>query len=486
MKHVVLKLQDLFFLAIVLSVFQGIGQKGQLDRATVIAANNYLDTLRVHKNTPGISAAVAVNGKTLWEYGSGFSDLNTKKNALPNTIYRIASVSKLITTAAIAKMAENNTVNFSDDVNDFFQVSNQKVTIKQVLSHTSGIRHYKYNEKTENYPYYDNVVDALDIFINDELEFSPGEKHQYSSYGIDLIGAIVEKASGQAFEKYVQDTILDPLEMRHTFLRKPKNNHPQLSKFYQDNENVIPEIDLSYNIPGGGMYATVQDLVNFGNAFLSDDFISEELKEQLFTNTTLTDGTEIAYGLGWMIEKLKDGSEMYYHDGHMDGPHSILAIYPTYHLSIAIVSNKGSNWGIREALELSCKVLKLDTCPEVVAAPQTDPKLIRQTFQNLSADFQGFIDAIINGKRKELEEIVDDKFKSQTWPDKKTFIDFLITVGNKHELFDVDFSVRGMTEGDKSFVKTLRFQEHYTDKSWYLIYTLQKEKWALTSIDVFD
>ena len=485
MKYTILKLQNPVFLAMVLSALSCTGQKEKLDQTTVIAANNYLDTLRVHKNTPGISAAIAIDGKTIWEYGSGFYDINAKKNAAPNTIYRIASVSKLITTAAITKMVQDKQLHFSDDVNSFFKIADEEVSIAQVLSHTSGIRHYYYNERVDNYPYYDNVVKATEIFVGDPLEFSPGEKHQYSSYGIDLIGAIVEKVSGQPFERYVQNDVLNPLKMKNTFLRKPENSS-NVSKFYASNQTLLPEIDLSYNIPGGGMYATVQDLVNFGNAFLSGDFISNELKEQLFTNVTLSNGEEIKYGLGWMIEKLKDGSEMYYHDGHMDGTHSILAIYPKYNLSIAIISNKGSNWGIREALELSCKVLKLDTCPEVIAEPQTDPKRIRQMFQNLSTGFDDFRDAITNKERKKLEDIIDDNFKSQIWADKKTFINFLMTIGNNYEVFDIDFSVRGMTDGDKTFVKTLRFQEYYTDKSWYITYTLRKDKWRLTSIEIYE
>lgn len=487
MKNTISKLHKLFlFISLLGFAISCTGQKDKLRTANAIPGNHYLDSLRVAKASPGISAAIAVKGKTIWEYGSGFSNISEKKKASPNTVYRIASVSKLITTAAIAKMVQNKRLDFSDDVNDYFRLSDQKISIEQVLSHTSGIRHYRYNEKVENYPHYDNVVDATAVFINDPLEFNPGEKFGYSSYGIDLLGAIIEKVSKQSFDKYVQDHVLKPLKMESTFLRPPQSSHQHLSEFYANEQNLVPDIDLSYNIPGGGMYSTVKDLVAFGNAFLSDDYISRPIKEKLFTKAKLNNGNEVNYGLGWIVQKMDDGSEVYYHDGHMDGTHSILAIYPKYHLSIAMISNRGSNWGLPEALDFSCRVYGIEKCPEIIAEQEKDPQFIMQMFQNLSANFDDFRNAISTGNQVKLEQLLASNFKSDSWPDKKAFIAFLMTLGNEHEVYDVDISVKGMNNGDKAFIKNLRFQEHYKDKSWYLIYTLYEDQWLISSIEVFE
>jgi len=447
--------------------------------------NAYLDSLRLAKNTPGMSAAIAVNGKMIWEYGSGYSNLDKKKKASPNTLYRIASVSKLITTAAMAKMVQDKKLKFSDDVNKFFKVSDQKMSIAQVLSHTSGIRHYRYNERTDRFPHYDNVIKALEVFINDSLLFTPGEKHQYSSYGIDLIGAIVEKQSKQSFEKYVQKNVLKPLKMKNTFLREPKNTK-NLSKFYDGNQTLIPKVDLSYNIPGGGMYSTVQDLTKLGNAFLSDDFVSKQVKEKLFTKAKLNNGKEIDYGLGWIVQKLDDGSEAYYHDGHMDGTHSTLVIYPKYKASISMIANRGSNWGITEALELLCKVYKIEKCPKIVVKKNRDRQYIMKIFQNLSTSFQDFQNALGNSDRSKLEELIANTFQSKVWSDKKTFIDFLMKVESKYEVFDMDLSVKGLEDGDEANVKTIRFLDKQSNKSWSLKYQLNKTQWSLISIDVFE
>ncbi len=449
--------------------------------------NKFIDSLRDEKRIPGMSAAISVKGRIIWEYGSGYSNISTKKKATPLTVYRIASVSKLITTAAIGKLVENKALSFSDDINNYFKISDQYISIAQVLSHTSGIRHYRYHEKVENYPHYKSVTDALEVFIKDSLEFKPGSKQGYSSYGIDLLGAIIEQQSGSTFEKYVENNVLHPLKMHNTFMRPPQTNHRYLSRFYLNDRDTLAAIDLSYNIPGGGMYSTVRDLVNFGDAFLDNGFMDSKIVEKLFTKSKLNNGEEIGYGLGWIVQKLDDGSEMYYHDGHMDGSHAILAIYPKYALSVAILSNRGSNWGVQEALNLSCKVYGLDECPKILTKPEADPQFIMQAFESLSTSFQQFREAIENKDKTLLEDLISDSFKSDEWPKKKEFIDFLTTVEDDYVVFDMDFSIKGLNHGDKAYVKTMRFQNFNSHKSWYLVFTLSNNgQWQMISMAAFD
>lgn len=449
-------------------------------------ANHFIDSLRIDRQLPGMSATVLVKGDIVWSYGSGYADITQQKPVGPNTIFRIASVSKLITTSAMLKMVETGIIDLNIPINQYIDFPNSnKITLKHLASHTSGIRHYFYDEREDRYPHYESVSDALDIFRSDSLEFEPGSEYGYSSYGINLIGAVIEKQARQSFEVYVEENILKPLAMENTFLRIEEVPEEAIATFYRNATSVTPEVDLSYNIPGGGMYSTTNDLVRFGSAFLGNEFLGDELKRKTFSRTALSNGEKIDYGLGWLIETLDDGSEVYFHDGHMDGTHSILIVYPEYELSLAMISNRGSNWGIDEAVELACIFNAAEACPQVVPDPVLNPNRIRSTFQNLTESFSQWQNAVRDKDVEALSLLVSDTFSSTGWPQKSQFVDFLSNIGNEFSVFNQDISLRGLEIGDFAYTRTIRFENFESHKEWYLVFTLKEEGWKVTSFEAF-
>ncbi len=453
---------------------------------TVLAANEYLDSLRSRKSLPGLSAAIAMKGKIVWSNASGYTDLPNKVPATPNTIYRIASVSKVVTIGAMLKMLEDQTLALDQSIDAYLDFPQGKnITLRHLAAHTAGIRHYYYDEREDLYPHFSSVSEAINVFKNDPLESQPGDKYGYSSYGIDLIGAIIEKQSGMTFEDYVRKTVLNPLNMSNTFFQIPQGKGKQLSKFYEDEQAEVAVMDLSYNIPGGGMYSTVEDLAKYGAAYLDGTFISEDLKSKTFTKSTLNNGEQTTYGLGWIIQDLDNGQQVYYHDGHMDGTHSVLLLIPEMDLSIAMISNRGSNWGATEALELACLYQGEQDCPSVVLAPGMDPAYIQQTFQNLSMTFANWQTSTQSKDRNALASLIASDFNSKQWPSKHSYLDFLVNQGSSFTLSNQDISLKGLADGDKAYIRTLQFDNYQSEKNWYLVLRLEKGDWQIIGMEAF-
>ena len=263
-------------------------------------ARVYVRAHREELGIPGISAAVGVDGILVWSEGFGFSDLENRVPARATTLYRVGSVSKPITAAAVVQLALDGRLDLDAPVQQYvpsFPRKEQPITTRQVAGHLSGIRHYRGDESvSEGQLHYDDVVDALGIFGEDPLLFTPGERYSYSSYGWNLISAVVQGAAGEDFLSYMQANVFDPLGMNHTYADDPRRIIPGRTRFYSfagGRTRNAPFVDNSYKWAGGGFIASVEDLVRFGSAHLSPGFLPQEGLDLLFTSQLTNDGEEI-------------------------------------------------------------------------------------------------------------------------------------------------------------------------------------------------
>jgi CubicO group peptidase (beta-lactamase class C family) len=223
----------------------------------------------------------------------------------------------------------------------------------------AGIRHYKENDpndltRTEHYA---SATDALKIFENDSLLFKPGEKFYYSSFGWNLIGAIIENVSREPYLHYMSRHIWKPLEMNHTYGDVADSSMVLKSKFYGPTGKEAPFEDLSYKYSGGGLLSTGQDLVKFGNALLHGNLPYQKQVESLFQTQHTTDGNPSGYGLGWYVGRDKNGHRIWYHAGDLLNSSAYLVIYPDDDLVVAFLANsqQGLLFDIREVGELFYK-----------------------------------------------------------------------------------------------------------------------------------
>ena len=194
------------------------------------------------------------------------------------------------------------------------------------------------------------MLAGLEIFANDTLQTVPGTTYSYSSYGWNLLSAVVEGASGEQFLAYMQANVFGPLGMRHTVAGHTDSIIVGRTGFYERTADGAivnaPYVDNSYKWAGGGFLSTPEDMVRFANAHLESGFLDPETVQLLWTSQRTTDGEMTGYGIGWSTGDL-NGQRIISHGGGSVGGNCLLMILPERDLVLAITTNI-SNAGFRD------------------------------------------------------------------------------------------------------------------------------------------
>jgi CubicO group peptidase (beta-lactamase class C family) len=302
-----------------------------------------LDTME-RAGVPGVSITVGRDGRILWSEGLGWADLEQRVAVTPLTRFRVGSVSKSLTSAALGMLVEQGKVDLDQPVQRYvpsFPVKRWPITTRQLAGHIAGVRHYRGAEFALNRPF-PTVADGLTIFADDSLLFEPGTAYRYSSYGYNLVSAVLEGASGTPFLEYMGTHVFRPAGMRQTVPDFVDSLIPFRARWYSgDQDGVVNAmfVDNSYKWAGGGFLSTTEDLVRFGFAMLDDKFVSRETRELLWTSLTLRDGKTTGYGLGWGVGQDGAGRRRVMHSGGSMGGTAYLVIYPEQRLVVALLAN---------------------------------------------------------------------------------------------------------------------------------------------------
>ncbi len=311
----------------------------------------------IARGIPGISVAVAVDGKIVYSEGFGYSDLEQRVPVWPTTKFRIASISKPLTAVGLMELVQAGKVDLDAPVQKYVPTFPDKgavITVRRIAGHLGGIRHYKDDEFLIQ-KHYGSVLKGLKIFQDDPLVSPPGTKFNYSSYGFNLVSAVIEAASGENFLSYMQSHVFTPLGLVHTTADQNTQIVEQRSRFYdipKDGpiENA-PYVDNSYKWAGGGFLSTAEDLTRFGSAVLQPGILNAQSLKTMFTSQKTTAGEETGYGIGWGIYKTASGKQAYAHSGGAIGGTSQLIVYPESHIVVAVIANlSGAQWK-REEIE---------------------------------------------------------------------------------------------------------------------------------------
>lgn len=302
---------------------------------------------------PGLAVSLVKNEKVAWTEGFGFSDVENDVVVRPDAVFRIASITKPMTATAVMQLVERGLVRLDDPVQQYvpsFPDKGSPITIRHLLTHTSGIRHYKPGE-FNNKQSYESLDDAFDLFKDDPLLFPPGEKYSYSTYGYNLLAAVVERVSGMPFERYLQERIWRPAEMPDTRLEHPPEIVKRRARHYVRSESGelqnAPYADLSVKWAGGGVISTAPDVARFHIALDKGKLLEPETLAQMYTPATLNDGTRTNYGLGWQ-SVVADGQQWVAHSGGATGGTTYLLRNPESGIAVVILANVQDAPGLRE------------------------------------------------------------------------------------------------------------------------------------------
>lgn len=317
------------------------------------SARSVLQELKNEFQVPGMAVAVSVKGEIVWIEGLGYSDMENRMEVDPAmTKFRIASISKSLTATAMAKLYEEGKLDPDKKIQEYVPSFPEKefpISVRQVAGHIGGIRHYRGKEMF-NKQHYESVLEGLNIFKDDPLEHEPGTRYLYSSYGWNLLSAVVENAAGESFLEFMDKTVIIPLDMKNTMAEDVTREIPNLSKFYtfdRDKGYVVESsfVDNSYKWAGGGYVSTVEDLVKFGNAYLGGEYLKPETIEEFTRPQMVNDTTTTNYGMGWNKRESEYGW-WFGHSGSAIGGKGRLVIYPNDEIVVALLANSESiNFG---------------------------------------------------------------------------------------------------------------------------------------------
>jgi D-alanyl-D-alanine carboxypeptidase len=292
----------------------------------------------------GLSIAVARGDKVILSKGYGKADLEHGVPATDASVFRIASVTKQFTAAAIMRLVEQGKLALDDDLTKYvdFPTHGRTVTIRHLLTHTSGIKSYTeipgfFETTTRDLP----PERVLDPVRDLPLDFEPGTRFAYSNTGYHLLGMIIEKVSGVPYAKHMQDEFFTPLNLRRTRYDVASDVIPGRARGYGVINGVPTNASyLSMTIPysAGGLLSTAGDLVQWQLALNSGRVVSPDSYKQMATPATLSDGSSAPYGFGLFISDV-DGRPNLMHEGGIPGFNSILVHFTNEKLSIAVLSN---------------------------------------------------------------------------------------------------------------------------------------------------
>ena len=303
------------------------------------------DTMQVLR-APGASLCVIRDGRIVWSRAFGLADVEQNVPATTETRFRIGSVSKSLTSVAIGRLVQDGQLDLDSPVQRYvpgFPEKRYPITVRQVAGHLAGIRHYETGE-FENRERYPTVTEGLAIFEADLLLFEPGTRFNYSSYGYNLLGAVIEGASGRSYLEYMRDEVLTPAGMTHTSFEHPDSIIPHRGRYYTRTDSIgpainAPYVDNTYKWPSGGFLSTAEDLARFGDRLLRGELLRPETVALLWTPMQTSDGTSTEYGIGWTVERDSLGRRRVRHSGGSVGGTAHLIIYPDQRVVVAVLVN---------------------------------------------------------------------------------------------------------------------------------------------------
>lgn len=331
-----------------------------LSEASKNTINELVEEYRQREKIPGITVAVGVENRLEHTAAFGLADVENNVAVNPDTRFRTASVAKSLTAVLIMSLVEDGKIDLDAEVQTYcpeFPKKKWPVTVKQVLCHQAGIRHYKSAAEALSTQHYFTLSDALETFAEDPLRYEPGTKYLYTSFGYNLLGSVAEDAGGEDFMSLLKKRVLEPAGMQHTtnddtfaiiknrsrgyvrfnraqLMRLPGGHNIKLGELYNAQLH-----DTSMKIPGGGLLSTSADLVRFASAVNSGKIISQqELLQQMWTSQETNSGFKPGYGLGWAIGSYK-GKRHVMHSGDQSGTSTTMVLFPELGVSIAIMCN---------------------------------------------------------------------------------------------------------------------------------------------------
>lgn len=299
---------------------------------------------------PGGAVILVREGQVIFRAARGMADVELGVALEPEHVFRLGSITKQFTAAAIMQLADEGKLAVEDPITKYlpdYPTQGHTITVEHLLTHTSGIANY-----TDIPGYWlgpriraDLTTDELIAVFRDlPMEFAPGTRFAYSNSGYVLLGAIVEKVSGQAFAEYVRERLFAPLGMAHSHSGGMQLIPGRVEGYESDGGELANAPFLSMTQPhaAGALLSSVDDLARWSAGLFGGKVVSEESLARMTTAYTLADGEDTGYGYGLAIGSFR-GEPSIAHGGGIHGFSTHAMWLPESQVFVAVLSNHPGN-----------------------------------------------------------------------------------------------------------------------------------------------
>ncbi len=296
---------------------------------------------------PGMGAAIWSGDRLIWSGSAGQRDVERKLPVNEQTLFRLASVSKVLAVTAAAKLREQGRLDVDAPISTIVPYLGNEwpaISARQLAAHVSGIPHYQPVDESRGGHRFASVRESVGVFSGRPLLFVPGARYSYSSYGFTLLTAAIEAGSGKPYLNYLADEIVPGIAIGPD---ATATGNPNASKAYAVANATVTEVaphDYSYSWGGAGMGATPAALATFGGRLMTGKIVSRPTFDWMLQPGKLADGSNVRdedyeIGFGWRTQRDVDGERTAHHAGVTSGARSALVLYPDRGFAVSLLSN---------------------------------------------------------------------------------------------------------------------------------------------------
>jgi D-alanyl-D-alanine carboxypeptidase len=345
-------------------------------------------------SAPGAAILIVRDGEVLFRRAYGTADLEQQIPLRPDHVFRIASVTKQFTAVAVLMLAERGLLSLADPLSRFLPdfPGAGGITIEHLLTHTSGVQDY--TELPEWLPLKRkdlSLGELIGLFKDRPSQFAPGSRWEYSNSGYVLLGAVIEKASGQSYAEYLRQNIFTPLGMKDSCYGQARPIIPRRVPGYERTQSGFvntPYLSMSLPYAAGAVLASVDDLARWQQGLEAGRLITASSLERAWTTARLADGTPTGYGYGWYLSTYA-GQRVVEHGGGINGFAAYVLAAPDAHLFTAVLANTAGPPRALADLAFDVATLALGKpyqAPQPITLAEEQALAVLGTYRNGSGD----------------------------------------------------------------------------------------------------
>lgn len=388
-------------LLLMLCVTMLISAKAQQEKNLTTEFNKVINE-ELALNGAGATVLVSRHGEILYSKAFGLANVELDVPMEADHVFRIGSITKQFTAIAILQLMEQGKLNLQDEITRFipdYPLQGAKITIENLLTHTSGIRDYTSMKDSLQRGKLDFKPEAMiDYFKNQPMRFAPGTRYEYSNSNYFLLGYIIEIITGNTYQHYLENNFFGPLDMHNSFYGNDSTIIPHRAAGYTIGDKGLENsgaLSMTQPYAAGAILSTTEDLFKWNQALQSYKLVKKETMDKALTKYKLANGKEIGYGYGFRVGFIQE-SQSIWHGGLINGFISSAMCLPKEDVYVVVLSNCDGNRVDRVTAQLAALAIEKPYDYNEIAVADTVLQSYVGVYENEDGD--PFVISVDDGK----------------------------------------------------------------------------------------